>query len=127
MSAEEIDALSKAGNERIFAAGARVFSAGDEGDCLYFILSGEVEASISTDSGHRLRLTTMGPGMVFGEVALLNKKRRTANVEALVNAKCLEVCVDGLPEAVRTRILVNMASHFAGKIERDTALVQHLG
>jgi glutaminase len=127
MTPAELEALRNAGEERRFAAGTQIFGTGDPAHCLYFIFSGEVEVSVDTDSGHPLRLTTLGPGMVFGEVALLNRNRRTANVIASADTSCLEVAFNALPDAVRTKMLVNMASYFAGKIAQDTALVQHLG
>lgn len=127
LSAEQITTLEAAGAERQFAAGTRIFRSGDPADCLYFIFSGEVEVSIDTASGHPLRLTTLGPGMVFGEVALLNQTRRTANVSAVADTRCLEVGFAALDDTIRTRMLVNLASYFASKIEQDTKLVQHLG
>lgn len=127
MTGEELEALRQAGEERRFAAGTLIVNAGDAADSLYFILSGEVEVSIDTDSGQRLRLTTLGPGMGFGEVALLNQQRRTANVMATVDTLCLENGFDALKNPMKTKMLVNMASDFARKIERETELVQHLG
>ena len=101
--------------------------AGDPAESLYFILSGQVDVLVDTDAGHQLRLTTLGAGTVFGEVALVNRKRRTADVVAATDAFCLEVRFDALADTVRNKMLVNMASYFAGKIEQDTELMQHLG
>ena len=94
---------------------------------LYFIFNGEVEVSIDADSGRRLRLTTLGPGCVFGEVALLNGQPRSADVHAIVDTQCLEVAFDDLQGEVRNKVMINLARYFAQKIQRDTGLVQHLG
>jgi glutaminase len=85
-----------------------------------------VEVSISTDSGRELRLTTLAGGMVVGEIGLLNQRQRTANVTAVTDTLCLEIGFAALPDAVRTKMLMNMASYFASRIERNTALIQHL-
>jgi glutaminase len=127
MSSEELDALKASGVERTFEAGTLIFRAEDRADSLYFIFSGEVEVWICSASGHHMRVTTLGPGMVFGEVALLNQNRRTANVSAATDAVCLEIRFDVLEDALRTKMLVNMASYFARKIEQDTRLIQRLG
>ena len=127
MTETELAALKQLGEERHFSAGAQIVSAGDVADSMFFIYSGEVDVSVDSDSGHPVRLTTLGAGMVFGEVALLNNRQRTANVVAAVDTICLEVGFDALEEAIRTKILVNMASHFARKIEQDTDLLRHLG
>jgi glutaminase len=65
--------------------------------------------------------------MVFGEVAFVNQQRRTANVSAVTETVCLELRFDAIPEALRIKMLMSMASHFASKIERDTQLIQQLG
>jgi len=127
LTRRELEGLSRVGTERRFAAGTRIVHAGDPAESMYFILSGQVEVLVDTEAGHQLRLTTLGPGTVFGEVALVNRKRRTADVAAATDAVCLEVRFDALEEPVRTKMLVNMASYFAGKIEQDTELMQHLG
>ncbi len=126
MSSDELEALSQAGDRRQFAAGSRIFRTGEPAESMYFIFSGEVEVWVDTDSGHQLRLTTLGPGMVFGEVALASRKGRTANVSAATDTDCLEIRFDALQDVLRTKMLANMASYFAAKIEHDTQLIQHL-
>jgi CPA2 family monovalent cation:H+ antiporter-2 len=60
------------------APGERLIRAGDVGDRAFFLSSGAVEV-VRTD-GERIRL---GPGELFGEMALLTGERRTADVIAL--------------------------------------------
>jgi glutaminase len=127
MTPEEHEELRRCGEDRMFPAGTLVFKAGDSAESMYFIFSGEVDVWIDTGSGGRFRLTTLGPGMVFGEVAFVNHKRRTANVSAVTDTACLELRFDAIPEALRIKMLMSMASNFASKIERDTQLIQQLG
>ena len=126
MSEAELMAIRGIGVEHVFAIGECIVRKGDPADCMYFILSGEVEVVVDTDSRHRLRLTTMGAGTVFGEVALINNKGRTADVLAITETHCLRVCFNALDDSIRTKMLINMASHLASKIEHDTELMQHL-
>jgi glutaminase len=127
MSEEELDSLRASAVECRFAPHQLIIKADDPADCLYFILQGEVEVMVDTDADHQLRLTTLGSGTVFGEVALVSNKRRTADVRATVDTVCLQVVFDALPDNLRTKMLVNLASYFASKIEQDTKLMQHLG
>jgi glutaminase len=127
MTIEEHAELRRCGEDRVFPAGTLVFKAGDAAESMYFIFKGEVDVWIDTGSGGRFRLTTLGPGMVFGEVAFVNQQRRTANVSAVTETVCLELRFDAIPEALRLKMLMSMASHFASKIERDTQLIQQLG
>lgn len=130
LSDAEIETLRGAGSEQRFAAGEAVVTRGDVADSLYFILAGEVEVWVPTatgvTAGRRLRLTTVTAGMAFGEIGLLSGQRRTANVSALTELDCLVVPFDALEERVRTRMLANMAGHFAAMLKDNTDLVQHL-
>ena len=130
LDANEIERVRRAGSEQHFNAGDRVVAMGDPADCLYFIISGEAEVWVPTAVGvvsdRRLRLTTLGPGMVFGEIGLLSGQQRTANVSAASALHCLEVPFDALDKGIRTRMLANMAGHFANMLKDNAELVQHL-
>lgn len=67
-----------------FEAGETIFRQGDEGDMVYVIVKGEVQA-IREDphGGEGTVLATMGEGEYFGEMALLSDAPRTATVRAL--------------------------------------------
>ncbi len=71
---EELLSLFK---PRFAAPGERLIRAGDEGDGAFFISSGAVEVAVD---GERIPL---GPGDLFGEMALLTGGRRTADVTAV--------------------------------------------
>ncbi len=126
----EIERVRDTGIEQRFSAGDLVVAVGDAADCLYFIISGEAEVWVPTAVGvvsdRRLRLTTLGAGMVFGEIGLLSGQRRTANVSATSELRCLQVPFTTLDKGVRTRMLANMAGHFANMLRDNAELVQHL-
>lgn len=60
---------------------------GDESDCLFVIREGTVEVTVSSSDGKIILLGVLGPGDVFGEVGLIDKESRTANVTAINNVK----------------------------------------
>ncbi len=68
--------------QETFEAGSLILKEGDVGDRAYMIVSGQCRAFRSAD-GQRETLTTMGPGEVFGEMALLLDEPRAASVEAV--------------------------------------------
>ena len=59
--------------------GSHIFEAGDPGDAWYLLYCGEVEVIAA---GKEKSVRTMGPGSIFGELALLDGGARTASVRA---------------------------------------------
>ncbi len=62
--------------------GADVIKAGETGDKLYLILSGEASVIGRDAAGHERELTVLRAGDYFGEIALLYDTPRTATVRA---------------------------------------------
>jgi SulP family sulfate permease len=52
----------------------------EQSEALYFVESGRVTARLEFDDGRTLRLRSMGPGTVVGEVGLFLRGNRTASV-----------------------------------------------
>jgi len=65
-----------------FRTQAEIIHEGDAGDAFYLIVKGEAEVFTGTGPGKR-QLAKLGPGMPFGEQALLAEGTRTASVRAL--------------------------------------------
>ena len=65
-----------------FEAGNVICLKGDESDSLYLVAEGELEISVSSKDGKIVVLGTLARGDVFGEVGLLDKGSRTANIGA---------------------------------------------
>ena len=63
-------------------AGATLFHKGDAGDSLYGIRRGQIAIEISTAGGANVTLAFLGPGDLFGEIALLDGRGRTADAVA---------------------------------------------
>lgn len=63
--------------------GQTLFKEGDHGDGMYLIISGNVEVSKQVDEGSRWQIAQHGPGICFGEMALLGNQTRAATCTAL--------------------------------------------
>ena len=68
-----------------------IFSKGDNGDCLYGILSGRVRIYSNSAEGAEIMLNVMEEGELFGEIALLDGSTRTASAAAMEQADLLRI------------------------------------
>jgi CRP-like cAMP-binding protein len=82
MSGEELEALARLARGRTFADGAVIFRKGDEASGLYVVARGRVKISSGSRDGREVVLNLLGPGEVFGEVALIDGGERTAEAVA---------------------------------------------
>lgn len=125
-SAMELTSLESLGRPVQFRAGEKICHLGQPAESFFFVLEGEVEAMVVTDTQHSLRLTIIGAGMFFGEIAMLTDRKRSANIVASRDTRCLEILYDALEGSVKTKLVANLAAHLARKIVRDTELLQRI-
>lgn len=88
---EIIDRIVQISVTRNLSAGDVLFFKDDEGDALYGILSGRIRISTGTAGGQELVLNIEEEGSVFGEIALLDGKERTADAIALENSTLMVI------------------------------------
>jgi glutaminase len=127
MNETEIAQLLSVGRIVHFATGEVIFRSGESADSFFFLLDGQVDVTVSAGSNRAVRLATLTSGTAFGEVSLLNERRRAADVTATQDTECLEVKFDDLVDAVKTKLLLNLASQLSHKIYRDAREIRYLG
>lgn len=82
-------ALGEVVDELQVPEGHTLFQAGDPGDSLFIVRSGEIELFIKDTVGQKIVLTTCGQGDMFGELAMLDTGPRTATAIALSGSEVL--------------------------------------
>ena len=88
MDSDALASLATALEEKEYADGQTVFSEGDPGDSMYFILKGCIrieKRAQATTAVHKV-LAVLEPGDYFGEMALLDQKPRSASAVAAGDA-----------------------------------------
>jgi CRP-like cAMP-binding protein len=74
---------------RSFTAGESICRLGDRGDSMMAVVVGTVRISRPTSRGKEIILADLGSGELFGEIALLDGKPRSANVVSLTNCELM--------------------------------------
>jgi CRP/FNR family transcriptional regulator, cyclic AMP receptor protein len=115
---DELDRFSRVAVPRSFPKGTRVFHEGDHSDACYIIRGGSFRVTREHPDGRAITLANLGPGDIFGELAMLDGEVRSASVEALSDGTLL-----ALP-AVDVRGL--LARHPEITVKLVAALVRRL-
>ncbi len=72
----------------------KVFSEGDVGDSVYFIVEGTLEVIKDSDWGETVKLTTLKEGNSFGEMSVIDDHPRSATVVSQTKAWVLKLRKD---------------------------------
>jgi len=129
LSADQREVIYRLGEELSFAAREKIIREGDQADCFFILLSGELE--VSNDQG---LIGKIEAGGLVGEMALFNDNVRTASVSAVGEARVLRVLthvfnervLHGEPAAVR--MLSQLGKTMVERLqERDALFMARLG
>ena len=75
---------------KLYEDGQVIVEQGEAGDCMYIVQQGHVEVFVQ-NGGDEIALSRLGPGDVFGEMALFTKAPRSATVRAKGQARILTI------------------------------------
>lgn len=98
------------------------------GDSLYIIASGKVKVSLLSTEGREMILSVLGPGEVFGEMALLDGEPRSARVTArshsllyVLSREAFAAYVQRTPQAA-----LNMLAEMSRRLRRADDIIGSL-
>jgi CRP/FNR family transcriptional regulator, cyclic AMP receptor protein len=117
---ERIDLAGHA-RPRTFVANQPIFHLGEPGFSMMGVLVGTVRISLPTPKGRDIILADLPAGELFGEIALLDGKPRSANASALTNCELLVLeRRDVLPFLERSpTACLNLMQLLCGRIRRS--------
>ena len=78
LSAEEKERLLSVAQLKLYPAQYEIFRQGDKGDALYVVAEGHVRITTELADGQTSLLSRIGPGMFFGEMAVVDAEPRSA-------------------------------------------------
>jgi CRP-like cAMP-binding protein/anti-anti-sigma regulatory factor len=128
LSAAEIAALARYLQRTVLPAGTALFNEGDAGRQLYLLARGAITVSVRLDDGAQRsrRLGTFSPGVMLGEIAVIEGTTRSADAVAV--SECVLYALDGSAlERMRAqdpelhgRFMLNLARNLAGRLRHIT-------
>lgn len=124
----ETDAILAHARVAKYAEGDHIFSKGDPGDSMMAVLKGRVSISAPSDDGRQVVLAVMHDGDVFGEIAMLDGKERTADVTAMTDCEVLIVPRRSLHSLLERRpdICIDLMLVLCERLRRTNEQVEDL-
>ena len=108
-------------------AGAVLFRTGDVGDAMYIIEEGKVRICVRTKDGHEVTLTELESGDFFGEMALLERKPRSADARVAEDARLAVLSREHFLSFVRSNpnVALEMLTALANRLRHTDELLRH--
>lgn len=92
-----LDQLVNAARVRYYARGETILRMNSAGNSMFIVHDGTVSVRIPDDSAAgRHEVAQLGPGAIFGEMALLTGEARTADVVAVTDVTAVEISKEAL-------------------------------
>lgn len=114
------------------APGEKVVSQGDRGDEIFLVARGSVRIMLQLDGGKRHHLATVSRGDFFGELSFLDRKVRSADVEAKAATDLYVITRSRFNEKARAdaelgvKVFARLASAIAERLRQTDAELQAL-
>jgi CRP/FNR family cyclic AMP-dependent transcriptional regulator len=86
-----IERLSNYATSRTYSRGATIFIKGDPGTSLFAVCSGTVRIGVPSPDGRDAVFNLVKPGEIFGEIALLDGRPRTADATAMTDCELMVI------------------------------------
>ena len=98
LSDEELESIASSFERTTFAPGDTLFSEGDHDRTIFIVRRGEIAISKAGIAGEIHHLATMGPGMLFGEMAVIEHRQRSATATASGAVEVITLAGSGFDE-----------------------------
>jgi CRP-like cAMP-binding protein len=106
LNEEEIANLlrEEVSQERAYSQGTVILRGGEAGDSIFLISSGSVQVTLWGTSGPLFPLAVLQAGEIFGEMAVLERRPRSATVLAKENCLLLEIAGEEIRKLLQAHL-----------------------
>jgi CRP-like cAMP-binding protein len=102
LSEPELEKIARVAVPRTYPAGTIILREGDPGDTCYVLRAGRARVTRQHADGRTITLTNLGPGEIFGELAMFGGEVRSATVEALDEVRAVAILATDLKRLLGT-------------------------
>lgn len=128
----EIQLLERNVQAFVFEAGETVLREGDPATLFFVVATGRVAVTVRGLDGAPKKISSIGPGLAFGEMALLDGRPRSATVVAEERLVAYGLSVAFFQEdepgraEMRSKLLANLARQLSSRLRRANEAIQTL-
>ena len=128
LSREEMIEVANITSEKTFEKGEMIYMAGDRGDKLYVIHSGEVKISRISDTGKEQVIRVLESGEFMGELSLFSSSSLKDNAEALSKTVMCVIHADSLKDLMSKYpgISIKIVEELSNRLENVEALIENI-
>jgi CRP/FNR family transcriptional regulator len=118
LSRPELARVADVAVRRSYPADVVILREGDRGDTCYVMRSGRARVTRQHPDGRAITLTNIGPGEIFGELAMFGGEVRSATVQAIEKVEAVAILADDLKRLLRghPEITVKLMGALAAKL-----------
>ncbi len=126
LTRRELDGVLSLAVRKKLRARQVVLRKGDPAMQIYVIVAGRLKAITTGGDGRQAALSIMGPGEVFGEVAVLDRQPRSATITALESCELLIIQRNDFFRYLRKspQVAIKLLEVLAGRLRRLSVRVE---
>src|SRR3954451_1635907 len=125
LSEHDLERIARVAGPRTYPGGTIILREGDPGDTCYVLRGGRARVTRQHADGRSITLTNLGPGEIFGELAMFGGDVRSATVEAVDEVRAVALLAADLKRllSAHPEIAVNLLAALSGRLREANARI----
>jgi CRP/FNR family transcriptional regulator, cyclic AMP receptor protein len=125
LTEHDLERIARVAVPRTYPAGTVILREGDPGDTCYVLRAGLARVTRQHADGRSITLTNLGPGEIFGELAMFGGEVRSATVEAVDDVRAVAILAADLKRLLseHPEIAVKLLGALSGRLREANARI----
>ncbi|MDW6020748.1 Crp/Fnr family transcriptional regulator [Mesorhizobium sp. BAC0120] len=121
----DLAALAERWSARTYRQNELIIAHGDTGRDVFFLIEGRARVTLFSEDGREIAYRDVEPGDIFGELAGIDGKARSASIVALEQSRAARLPAAAFRDIVRTRpdFAWTLLEHLSAQLRRMTERV----